>query len=497
MINILKKLSLLIVFTSLHISYSFCNNQQTQNDISENSVEIIHIDSIPTIVKKTETADQLYTAHNPIQLGISYQNTSNISLTCYKSGICFVKDTRSIKAQSGINEIIFDNLYPGLIYNSLNFRTPKKGKITILSYVFNKKDMSRYNLFSSSIGNEVYYILKDDTKVEKGKLLNVSKEKSEYYALVNNDNKYYSIPLNRCIAVSEKTFQHLGNNSLKVLFDSAEQDNIDLEISYLMDSINWKHICLIDVFEKLDRVDISSQALLNNETGLDIENVSVTFDASSPDISIDKQNLKTPELKIENQEPLLYKQNLTIKKNSEIMCVLKSLKSLKPTLEHIIKIPLAAIASSLSKEIDLPVKNLLTIENAKSLGINADFSDSEVLIFRRINNERSFFGKQSLSSIKSGDDFVFEIGNTPDIIANVQQTDIKKLSEKSVEYGVRISIKNNKTSDVSTLILVDIDTSWNVVKKNFEMQKSDKPLWRLELKPNEIKELYFRIRTNK
>ena len=488
-------LKILLAAILFYVSCADCDsNQQSKSDVSENTAQIIHIDPTPTI-RKAESSKQAHGKFSPIQLGISYQSTGSVSFMCYKSGLCLVKDTRSIKVQSGINEIEFDKLCSGLIYESLNLRTPKRGKITVLNYTFNKKDISRYSLFLSSVGNEIYYTL-SDSKMEKGKLLGISKEENEFYAVINSDSRCFSIPLSRCMAINEKDLQ-IGSNSLKVLFDASEQDDIDLQISYLIDSIRWKHICLVEVFEKLDRVDISSQALLQNNTDLDFDNISVTFNSSSPNMSADNYNLNTSELESENQESHLYNRNLTIKKNSQVMCILKSVKSLKPILEHIVKIPLTSIESSLSKEIDLPVMNLLTIENTKSSGIDVNFHDSEALIFRRINGERSFVGKQALSSIKSGDNFVFEIGNAPDIIATVQQTDVKKLSERSVEYGVRVFLKNNKMTDVSTLVLVDIDTSWHITKRNFEMQKSEKPLWRLELKPNEVKELHFRVRMNR
>jgi hypothetical protein len=474
----------------------YCEEKKSNSD-TESSPKISHRDSTPVIIKKPELSDQLRAAFPQNPVGISYKGNGNIALVCYKNGTCLVKDTRSIKVQPGTNEIVFDNLYPGLMQESLNFRTPKKGKLTILNYTFNPRNLSKQNLFSSAIGEDVFYFLKDNAKLEKGKLIGISGEKDEIYAIINGDGRCFMLPLEKCIAIRENVLNHIGNNSLKLTFDAEEQDNIDVEVSYLTSNIGWRHICLIEVFEKLDRVDIFSQAILKNNTNFDLENASVTFDTSSPNMYTPEMLTKFMELRSGAQNTCSYKRNLTIKKNSQTTCMLRSAKSLTPALEYIVKIPMTSIDNSLSKEIDLIVRNLLIINNTKALGIDMDFLDSDALIFYRENGERSFLGRQILSSMKKGDDLVFEIGNTSDITSSVQQIDFKRLSEKSSEYGVRILVNNHKDIEASIVIVVDVNTPWSVVKRNHEMQKAEKPVWRLNLKPNETKELHFRIRINK
>jgi hypothetical protein len=480
-----------------------CENISTQNDHEvEKSQKVDHQDITPSIIKKTGPTDQLQNAFQKTKTGmtssVSYKNGENISLVCYRSGACLVKDTRNVKVHPGINEIKFDNIYPGIVPESINFITPKKGKITVLSYTIEQKDLSKDRLLSSSVSEDISYFFDGNGgKLETGRLVGISKDDNKKsYAMINNAGKCFWVPLEKCVAISEKALSHTGRNSLKLICEAEEQDDIVIEINYLISNLSWKHYCLIEVFRNLDRVDIFSQALVQNNTDQDMENVFVAFDTSFQNVMNLKSSAESLDLKNKNQNVCNYRRNLTIKKNSKTMCMLKAAKFIKPSLEYIAKIPISAIDGSLSKEIDLAVNYLLTV-NAKSAGIDTDFYDSDALIFRRTDGERSFLGRQVLSSIKKDDDFVFEIGNAPDVIASVQQTDFRKLSEKSIEYGVRVTVKNNKANDVAALIVVDTTSTWNVIKRNFEMQKSEKPVWRLELKQNESKELHFRIRLEK
>jgi hypothetical protein len=479
-------------------SESSSDNQSESSDV-EKTHKVTHYDLTPPVISQvTDLIDQLKDVpqnarrqNEAVSSSISYKNSGNVAIVCYRSGICLVKDTRNVKIQSGINEIEFDNIFPGPICESINFRTPKKGRITVLSYSIDKNDISREHLLSSAVGEDVFYLVKDDTKMSKGKLIGISKEKDANYAVISNGDKCFMIPTKECVAIDDNVLKNIRKNSLKLICQAEEQDDMDIQISYLTNILSWKHFCCIEVFQNLDRADIYSLAFVKNNSDQDLKNIDVIFDTSSP--SMETSIPATQYLQVENQNTLSYQRNLSIDKRSQTMCVLRSAKSIKPTLEYIVKIPLSAIDNSLSKEIELPVNNMLII-NTKAAEIGTSFHDSDALIFCRNNGERNFLGRQILSSIKKDDDLVFEIGNAPDIVASVQQTDFKKISEKNVEYGVRVIIKNNKLTDSVTLVMVDTQFPWNVIKRNFELQKSEKPVWRLELQPNESKELHFRMR---
>ncbi|GHT94247.1 hypothetical protein FACS1894122_10670 [Alphaproteobacteria bacterium] len=375
----------------------------------ESRSKITHEEDVPGLIKKKDRIDEQSQAN---KTDFSDKNDQkDISLVCYKSGLCLVKDRRIMKTHSGLNEVTFHGIDPKVDVESINFRTPKKGKIRVCNFMFHKSNLSRHVLFQNAIDKEVFYQLFRDGRIEKGTLIGISEENDKHYAAIKTEEKCFVLPLEKCVAIGESALKLVGQNSLDLSFEVDETNDIELEISYLTSNIHWKHICIVDIFEKMDRIDIVSQALIENDTDYDIENADIVFDTSTPHIDHDDKSKYD-----ESKEVLNYRRKLSVKRKSDSMCVLKAAKEINPRMEHIIKIPSDAIDGSVLKDVNVPVKNLLVVENMTSLGIGADSQDSEVLLFRRLQGERSFMGKRSLSSVRKGDDFVFEIGNTSDIV---------------------------------------------------------------------------------
>lgn len=444
--------------------------------------------------QKTDKAKSQNVEQSTGNISKEIRKYKNLSFLLYKNGLCLVKDVRHIKVKSGKNKIEFCEIHPGLIEESINFRTLGKNKISILEYQFFRSDLSKESLFKKSLGSNVFYSLDNESKIENGKLVSIFQERETPYAVIRSEDKKRCdlIPLKNCVALEGAVLDKFGINRLSLIFESEEDGEIDLEISYLTKDILWKHYCLIEIFEKLDRIDIYSQALISNKTNVDIENATITFDTSSPSFS----NMKNSN-KISSSGTQVRRANISIGKNSEMTCVLRSTKALKPSLEYVIRIPMSMIIESALKEVKLQARNIFTINAADTIYGGNDFDDSEVLIFERRNSERTFLGKQSLSSMKRNSDFIFEIGYAPLIKGNVQQIDFKNVSDKYVEYGVKLSVKNESNSSSVVVIMIDTDSPWSISKKNFELLPSDKPMWKFDLEGGKSKDSYFRIRSRK
>ncbi|MDR1362399.1 MAG: hypothetical protein LBJ16_04270 [Holosporaceae bacterium] len=432
-------------------------------------------------------------------------NKKDISLICYMNGVCLVRDRRPITTISGPNKFTFDNLYAGLDRASVNFCTPKKGKIIVQNFTINENAPSRLEIFNNSIGREIFYQRSESANMEKGTLLAIFPENDEHYALLKADGKNLVIPLKKCVAVGAETLKSFGQHSLDLVFDVTEADDFEIEVSYLTKNIYWKHICFIDVFEKMDRVDITAQALVKNESGHDIEDAEIIFATASPfsggasDGNAGDDYRKDDNCDGDgNGSTLNYKRKLSIKNHSDATCVLKTTKEINPRLEYAATIPFDAVCGlATKKESNLIIKNLLVVENAAAVGLEANFN-GEIFLFSRMQGERNFLGKLTASSIRRGNDLAFEIcrcNGENDVLGSVRLTDVRKISEKDRENWISVVLKNCKSIGVTVQVTMAVTGQWRVSKENFEMQKSDKPMWRLSLEPNETKELHFRMTT--
>ncbi|MDR3151528.1 MAG: hypothetical protein LBT67_01585 [Holosporaceae bacterium] len=488
-----RKKDLFLAISALFVGCWVCRADEPRENTSaevapvESRSKVSHEEAGPSITRKVVLPE------GQSQTKSTKNNKKDITMICYRNGVCLVKDRRRIKTVSGVNKITFDNLYAGLDRESINFRTPKKGKIVVRSFSVDGNEPSRLEIFSNAVGKEVFYQRSDSGSMEKGTLLGIFLENNEHHAIIKVDDKHFVLSLKKCIAVGEKSQKSSGQNSLDLTFDVTEADDLEIEISYLTKNIYWKHTCLVDVFEKMDRIDIISQALVENKSGYDIDDAEIIFAAASPSFGGNCENNGG------DRSLLRYKRNLSIKNNADSTCILKTTKEIKPRQEYAITVPFNAIYGSTTattaKELNLVVKNLLIVENATAAGLDANF-DGDVLLFYRMHGERNFLGKQNLSSIRRGADLAFEIGDSNgEVIGSARLTDARKISEKDQENWISVVLKNCKSTAITVSVEVDFSGQWRVSKENFEMQNSDKPLWRLHLEPNETKELHFRMVT--
>ncbi|MDR1334817.1 MAG: hypothetical protein LBJ19_00880 [Holosporaceae bacterium] len=479
---------------------------------SEKDNIVAHWDSLPSLFGKHEqTVLNGQLPKSAIVQSIDKKNdkAASVSLRCYKN-LCLVKEIRKVAAHTGLNTVEFKRLYASLMPDSLNFRTPGKGKIKVHSYTFHQKNLTRQGLFQSAIGSDVFFRPdSQSTTLDKGVLMAISNEDGVNHAIIGGraDQKYFIIPLQQCIAIDGKKKSPIDQDSLVLLFESEKSEDIDLELSYLIPTITWKYICIIDVFEKLDRIDIFSQAFVKNSSGFDLDNVPIIFDTSSSieerQPTDNKTNAKNSDSGVQIMKPVLessglsYSRNFSIKNNASSVCVLQSTKEIKPTLEYIAQLPKNFFDEQFPGEIFLQINNLLIVEKAKKVCVDSDDANSYAVIFRRVGEGRSFVSKQIVSSIKKENKFILKMGQASGILATAKQTDFKRLSETQWECGVCVSIKNEKASDSAVLITAEMEVPWNITKTNFEMQKSDNPVWRIEVKAGESKELHCCIRVTR
>lgn len=446
----------------------------------ETEEKIDHQDFLPSVIKREKIEKKKEVAVSSKQNSETVKDRVSLSLVCCKNNVCQVKDVRKINVLPGINKKIFTNLYPGLTEESPVFHIPKNKKISVLSYEFCRKNSSRGDFLRSAVGNEVFFKVDKNDKLEKGVLSNILNENGSLLATIKDGNRYFLIPADNCAAVEAKT-DFNDSDTLQVFLESADAADTALEINYMTSNINWKHLCRINVSEDLRVGEVSSEALLKNNTDSDLENIKIAFDFFEPSLN-----------RINSRSNMSSTFNLSIKKNSCSTCVLKSLKEQKIKLEYVAKISTDILIGDVAKEI--PVGNLLIIDAVGKLGVGTDFTGSELFIYQQLSDGQRFLGQHALSSFIKNDAFVIEMGTTDDVVAQVQQTDFRKLSEKQSEYGIRVSLQNKKTTESDVCVVLDINSAWKVIKKNADMYPDSKPSWKLNLNPGESKELHFRIR---
>jgi hypothetical protein len=461
---------------------------QTTAELETNvGVKIDHQDALPFFVKIKKDMAAPPKDSGQESSTTSTESEKQTSLVCYGNGLCLVRDDRKINISPGLNEIILEGILSDVIDGSFEVLVSKK--ISLLCYKVLEKSISRENLFSAAIGEAVFFQTVGNHQQEKGKLLCIFRDKDSVFAIIEKDSRCFIVPIDRCISIGQSALKCLGKNSLFLFFEASDWGNAYIKITYLTSSVQWKHISKIDISENLEKINITADALLKNNSNVNLKNARVVLNSSAPPTA--SKDFEDKKLKGKADVHVQDLNSLDLEKGSTVSCPLQPPKEYKPFLEYVVKISSDMLNGNVVR--DVPVQKILILEKVATLGLGVDMPGSELLIFHRKSEEKNFLGRWPLENLIKDNTLMIEMGMTQDMFAQMQQTDSRKISEKQTECGIRVNIHNNRSSESYVWIMVNLDNqSWKIMKSNFEPQ-SNKRSWRIKLNPNESKELHARI----
>ena len=458
-------------------------------------VAVVHSETTPSILKKQDESETNF-FQQPAQK-YKEKTENDLDLTCYRNGLCLAREKRTVKLKKGTNTVVLENLLDGVMPETLNFISPENKKISVLNYEFQKNEISRKNLIAQSLGKDVSFNISDQSEEKTGKLIGISRENNEFFAIIEKDKKFF-VPIDRCVGFENSSpAENIWTNRVRLTLDSSDEGDAKLEMSYVTSGIVWKHFCIVDISESLSSIDVFSNAALINNTNRDLEEVDVIFDTFSP--SIAGTAFGSDPFSSRSGDNSTYANTISVAKNSKVISMLSGSKGVQPKREYIARIPAQLFKNSFANKVDIKSKNLLVVENSQNLGLSANFQNSEMFLFSLKNGARDFLSHQKISAFARNNEFIFELGNSSDIITVVSQTDYRKISENQFDWGICVSLRNNTKNEAPVTIVLDAGFAKDVTKSNIEMQKSGngRPMWKIKLAPLEQKELHFRIKMSK
>lgn len=407
-----------------------------------------------------------------------------VSINMYPNKHCVVTDRRIVHVKKGINHIIFEDLLPGVQDESITFSTPKKGAISVRNYTYlDGNYFSKSNILRRSIGETVTFktvVDRGQGEIVEGKVLHFAQNEKATLVAIQAGKRCYMVSPDDVISLGSDSFLH-NQSRLDVVFHSNDTDDIEVVIAYSVseNKINLIPQSSIEIFDGLSRFDIDLKLVVLNNTASDI---SACILIKSDDI---EKSMTKP-------STISRIDHVTVPKWGKTVCVTQQ-QNLKYLQSYCAKIDNSNLVNN--KASDLKVKNLITLEGAWKGPISSlGNTDSKINICYRNGEERDFGGQLNLADIICGDDLRFEIGETNKVIAKCQQTDRRSVSRDQYEYGMRVSLQNNTGNDTVISIAIDLDgRKYRIIKSSIEQ---DNGAWLVQLKPNELKEFYFKVRVN-
>ena len=458
---------------------------QTQGNPQQNILrKIFQSDALPT--SKSVTQNNASNGKKSVAI-IPGQDRSTIAI--YPDGKCVVTDTRIVPVKQGSNNVRLLDLIAGDPI-SVTFRTPKKGSIILNKYCFNIiDDIEFYNknnaeprgfnavrnkILDRAVGHDVW-VRKNENPKELRKMKLIKSGNSSGMSFCENDNHYEFVEYYELQGISKDVID-VCQNFINATFNSDVADDVEIEISYLSPFITCEYAYDIDIFDKLDRIDVASKYIIKNNSSNDVKNTNVII----------KQNdLKFSDVDIDSK--------------SSTACV-KHEKNTAHSIRYGInlsKYDLDKCSTDTKEKTNLTVCNLITFskKQRKTFGFN-ESSDAHIIVYRRHGEDRNLYKQFKLSEmIKNGDDWNIEVGEADGVTAKCQVIDRNNNLKDQIDYSIRITLQNDRMEDVELCVNIDEDQNkYSVLKSNIGESNNT---WNIQLKPSETKELQIKLRIKK
>ena len=147
-----------------------------------------------------------------------------------------------------------------------------------------------------------------------------------------------------------------------------------------------------------------------------------------------------------------------------------------------------------------PVETWLSVKNDKDNYLGVPLPAGVIKVYHRDEKDNlSYVGENKTTSLGVGDELSLRLSTTPDITADMWQTDFRKLGEQVIETGYRMDIKNTSKQAQKVTVVQDMsDKHWMILRETHpHADKSSKQaIWEINLPAESSESLRYRVRQN-
>ena len=188
-----------------------------------------------------------------LSLGLGLSSLFGSSLVVYNSNIALVHEERSLRLDKSENSIIYEDVAPSIITESINLKLPKGVKLYSQQYRYDKLTLAK--LLHYNIGKKV--------KVGEKTFTLLSANNKE--AILKNSKGNIVTKESKSIIFDTIPARLLSKPSLIWNVKTDKNINAKLELDYLIKNIKWSANYVLDI-EK-NRADLRGFITLTNNSG--------------------------------------------------------------------------------------------------------------------------------------------------------------------------------------------------------------------------------------
>lgn len=444
---------------------------------------------------------------------------SSVEVTVYNNNLGLVKDRRKIALSTGEGELRFMDVAAYIQPESVHIKELNRPhKFMVLEQNYEYDLISYEKILEKNVGQSIKLNYRSP---QTDRVTEVDAQLLSY----NNGQAVYKIdgaihlghPGTPIIPKIPDNL--ISKPTLMWMYDNQAGRNLDVEVSYLTESIAWQadYVLVVDKADKMG--ELSGWVSIDNQTGTTYNDAKLKVVAGDINrvqtIDYEGQmlagalnaDIRPRKSGFEEQEFFEYHiydlaRPTTIKNNQKKQLNLLDVQGVRLTKTYeLIGQPFYYFRQYDSSNVPKwPINVWMSFKNSKDNNMGMPLPEGVVRLYKKDHtNSLQFIGEDRIEHTPKNETVRLNIGDAFDIVAERKQTDYKVLARNMYESEWEVELRNRKDEDIVVDVIEPAQGDWQIVSSNYQHVKMDVHRFKfaVNIKANDKAVLKYRIKVTR
>ncbi|MCU7511779.1 MAG: DUF4139 domain-containing protein [Ignavibacteria bacterium] len=429
----------------------------------------------------------------------------SLSVTVYNQNLGVIKDVRPLHINSGRSEISIRNVAQLIDPTSVHIKL--QGEVLEQNYQYDLVSMEK--ILQKYLDQNVQLLGEKDELLE-GRLLSaqgpqiVLRKKDGGLIMLPNTEKYR-------ISVGSLPEGLITKPTLVWTVQSPSSKDQDVEISYQTAGMNW-HAEYVAVLNENDtKLSLNSWVSIENQSGTTYKNAGLKLVAGNVNLVSQRQpapmfrkdvNILAESSGQQFQEREFFEYHIydlerpaTLNNNETKQISLFQADNINVTKKYLYRsgFPVYTYGQQNQKP---KVAVAVEFENTQKNNLGLPMPAGKVRVYKSDGKTIEFVGEDMVDHTPKDEKIKLRIGDAFDIVAEENQTDNVRISDKVYEQAFEIKLRNRKKEDITVDVERMMGLNWEILSSSINYEKKDAQTvtFKVPVKKNEETVLKFRVR---
>ncbi len=400
-------------------------------------------------------------------VGLLSAAESQVAVTIYNDNLALVREVRSLTFEKGVQSFQFVDVAAKMDPTSVHFKSlSPANEISILEQNF------EYDLVGTNRLLQKYIDLPIEVQIHEGETMSGTLLSSSGGDVVmqTDDGRICAI---KAANLESIVFPSLPNGlmtrpTLVWLLNAPKTGAQDCEISYLTSGINWHAEYVAVVNDNDTKLDLAGWVSIDNNSGASYNKAKLKLVAGdihrapSPPQRAYKMMAMAAEVDAAQfEEKSFFEYHLyTLQRPATIKDrQIKQVSLFSPQTTKVIK-----VYSYDGERNEKKVSVTLEFKNSAANGLGMPLPRGKVRVYKNdADGAQEFIGEDAIDHTPKDETIRLTMGNAFDIVGERIVTDVKKISKRSRQQTVEITLRNHKKEKVAVKVIEHLYGDWQFI----------------------------------